>query len=145
MLAEDGSDSASLDEALELLMRTGRQLDHATAMLIVPAWEEAAHRLTPELAAFYRYHAPLMEPWDGPAALAFSDGRAVGAALDRNGLRPCRYKIRDDGVVTGGSEVGQFDFDDERVVEKGRLGPGEMLLVDLRQQRVLHDAELRER
>lgn len=145
VLAEDGSDSASLDEALELLMRTGRQLDHATAMLIVPAWEEAAHRLTPEMAAFYRYHAPLMEPWDGPAALAFSDGQSVGAALDRNGLRPCRYKIRDDGLVVGGSEVGQFDLDDERVVEKGRLGPGEMLLVDLRAQRVLHDAELRER
>jgi glutamate synthase domain-containing protein 2/glutamate synthase domain-containing protein 1/glutamate synthase domain-containing protein 3 len=144
VLTEGGSDSASLDEALELLARGGRDLDHALAMLIVPAWEERAD-LPPSLAAFYRYHAALMEPWDGPAALALSDGRLVCAALDRNGLRPCRYQICRDGLVVAGSEVGLFDLADEEVIEKGRLGPGQMLLVDLVEQRVLHDGELRER
>jgi glutamate synthase (NADPH/NADH) large chain len=145
VLTEGGSDSASLDEALELLTRGGRDLEHALAMLIVPAWEERAGGLPASLTGFYRYHAALMEPWDGPAALAISDGRVVGAALDRNGLRPCRYQICRDGLVVAGSEVGLFDLDDADVIEKGRLGPGQMLLVDLAERRVLHDAELRER
>ena len=80
--------------------------------------------MSPAVQAFYRYHAPMIEPWDGPAALAFSDGRYVGAALDRNGLRPCRYKVTADGLVVAGSEVGAIELDDYRIVEKGRLGPG---------------------
>jgi glutamate synthase (NADPH/NADH) large chain len=144
LFREAGSDSATLDEALELLTRNGRELDHALSMLIVPAWDTAA-QATPAQDAFFRYHAPLMEPWDGPAALAFSDGLVIGAALDRNGLRPCRYSICEDGLIAAGSEVGLFDLDDDHVVEKGRLGPGQMLLVDLRTGRVLHNAQVRER
>jgi glutamate synthase (ferredoxin) len=136
VLTPDGSDSTSLDEALELLSRNGRAVDHALAMLLVPAWEEAEW-VPPDLAAFYRYHAPVMEPWDGPAALAFTDGRVVGAALDRNGLRPCRYKVTDDGLVVAGSEVGLFDLDEERVSRRGQLGPGQMLLVDLDREEVV--------
>ncbi len=141
VLTEDASDSANLDETAELLTLNGRSLDHAMAMLIVRAWEEAGERLSPELRAFYRYHGPLIEPWDGPAALAFTDGQVVGAALDRNGLRPCRFLITADGLVFAGSEVGLLDLDDDAVTEKGRLGPGEVLLVDLIERRVLHDEE----
>ncbi|MBW3554607.1 MAG: glutamate synthase large subunit, partial [Gemmatimonadetes bacterium] len=137
-----GSDSSSLDEALELLTRSGRSVAHALGMLVVPAWEEN-DRLPPDVSAFYRYHAALMEPWDGPAALAFTDGRVVGAALDRNGLRPCRYTVTADGLVVAGSEVGLFDLDEEAVVERGRLGPGQMLLVDLDRRVVLGDAAVK--
>jgi glutamate synthase (NADPH/NADH) large chain len=144
LFREEGSDSATLDEALELLTRNGRELDHALSMLIIPAWDALAYE-TPGLDAFFRYHAPLMEPWDGPAALAFSDGLVIGAALDRNGLRPCRYSICEDGLIAAGSEVGLFDIDDDRVVEKGRLGPGQMLLIDVLTGRVLHNAQVRER
>lgn len=143
LFSEEGSDSATLDEALELLTRNGRELDHALSMLIVPAWD--ASPASPDLDAFFRYHAPLMEPWDGPAALAFSDGLVIGAALDRNGLRPCRYSICDDGMIAAGSEVGLFDLDEDRVIEKGRLGPGQMLLVDLATGRLLHNPQVRER
>ncbi len=145
VLREDASDSANLDEAVELLTRNGRSLDHATAMLIVPAWEEAGERLSPELLAFYRYHAPLIEPWDGPAALTFADGQVVGAALDRNGLRPCRFLITAQGLVFAGSEVGLLEIDDDDVVENGRLAPGGALLLDLIEQRVLYDAEVKQR
>jgi glutamate synthase (NADPH/NADH) large chain len=145
VLTEDASDSANLDEVAELLTLNGRSLDHAMAMLIVPAWEEMGQRLSPELRAFYRYRGPLIEPWDGPAALTFADGRVVGAVLDRNGLRPCRFLITADGLVVAGSEVGLLDLDDDAVIEKGRLGPGEMLLVDLVEQRVLHDGEAKQR
>ena len=144
VLDPDGSDSASLDEALELLTRKGRAIDHALSMLVVPAWEED-ESLSPERAAFYRYHAAVMEPWDGPAALTFTDGRAVGAALDRNGLRPCRYQVTADGLVVAGSEVGLFDLDEDRVVERGRLGPGQLLLVDLERGEVLRDAAVKAR
>ncbi|MEE9609120.1 MAG: glutamate synthase central domain-containing protein, partial [Myxococcota bacterium] len=144
VLDEEGSDSASLDEALELLARNGRDAVHGLAMLIVPAWEESAAGCSPELAAFYRYHLPTMEPWDGPAALTFADDRFVGAALDRNGLRPCRYKVTSDGLVMASSEVGVLDVDPEVVVEKGRLGPGQMLVVDLEEGRLLHDEEIKE-
>jgi len=143
VLAEGASDSAHLDSALELLARTGRDIVHGLSMLIVPAWEERAATLPPELVAFYRYHASLMEPWDGPAAIVFADGRYVGAALDRNGLRPCRYKITEDGLVVAGSEVGVVDLDPDTVVERGRLGPGQMLVVDLEERRVIHDADLK--
>jgi glutamate synthase (NADPH/NADH) large chain len=141
-LQADGSDSANIDETLELLARNGRSLAHSLSMIVVPAWEEAQD-LDPKLRAFYRYHAPFMEPWDGPAALTFSDGGTVGAALDRNGLRPCRYKVTRDGLVVAGSEVGVLDLDPDEVVEKGRLGPGQMLLVDLERNRLYHDAEIK--
>ena len=138
LLREGGSDSCHLDETAELLLHSGRDLLHSLAMLLVPAWQ--AHSAFQELASFYREHAAMMEPWDGPAAVAFADGRYVGAALDRNGLRPLRYKVTEDGLVVAGSEVGLFDLDDERVAIKGRLGPGQMLAVDLQQHEIL-DAE----
>jgi glutamate synthase (ferredoxin) len=139
---DQGSDSTSLDEALQLVERSGRDILHALSLLMPAAWEGNVG-LAPEVQAFYRYHAPLMEPWDGPAALAFSDGRFVGAALDRNGLRPCRYKVTEEGLVVAGSEVGAIELDDYRIVEKGRLGPGQMLALDLAQQRLLHDADIK--
>jgi glutamate synthase (ferredoxin) len=139
---QDGSDSTSLDEVLQLLERSGRNVLHALSMLMPTAWEDNAE-LPPDVEAFYRYHAPIVEPWDGPAALAFSDGRYVGAALDRNGLRPCRYKVTAEGLVVAGSEVGAIELDDYRIVEKGRLGPGQMLALDLERHTILHDADLK--
>ncbi|HEY2594839.1 MAG TPA: glutamate synthase large subunit [Chloroflexota bacterium] len=138
----EGSDSTSLDEALHLLERSGRNVLHALSVLMPAAWEGNAS-LPPEVRDFYRYHAPIVEPWDGPAGLAFADGRYVGAALDRNGLRPCRYKVTAEGLVVAGSEVGAIELDDYRIVEKGRLGPGEMLALDLERHTILHDAELK--
>jgi glutamate synthase (ferredoxin) len=137
-----GSDSTSLDEALHLLERNGRNVLHSLSVLMPAAWEGNAG-LPPEVQAFYRYHAPTIEPWDGPAALAFSDGRYVGAALDRNGLRPCRYKVTAEGLVVACSEVGAIELDDYRIVEKGRLGPGQMLALDLERHEILHDADLK--
>ena len=136
----EGSDSASLDNALELLVRSGRGPVHALMMLLPEAWERAAD-LDPALRGFYEFHAPLMEPWDGPAALAFSDGVIAGSALDRNGLRPCRYKITKSRLVVACSEVGVVDLDPADVVESGRLGPGELLVVDTARDVVLHSAE----
>jgi glutamate synthase domain-containing protein 2/glutamate synthase domain-containing protein 1/glutamate synthase domain-containing protein 3 len=138
----EGSDSTSLDEALQLLERGGRNVLHALSVLMPAAWEGNAE-LSAEEQAFYRYHAPIVEPWDGPVALAFSDGRYVGAALDRNGLRPCRYKVTAEGLVVAGSEVGAIELDDYRIVEKGRLGPGQMLALDLERHTILHDVELK--
>ena len=135
-----GSDSASLDNALELLVRSGRDPVHAL-MMLVPQAHEGAVEMEPALRGFYEFHECLVEPWDGPAALAFSDGVLVGSALDRNGLRPCRYKITRDGLVVAGSEVGLVDLDPATVIESGRLGPGELLVVDTRRKAVLHDAE----
>ena len=132
----EGSDSASLDDVFELLVRSGREPVHALMMLIPEAWERVAD-LHPALRSFYEYHAGLMEPWDGPAALAFTDGVIAGSALDRNGLRPCRYKLTRDGVVIAGSEVGIVDLDPANVVECGRLGPGEVLVVDTARKTVL--------
>ena len=139
---EEGSDSTSLDEALHLLERNGRNVLHALSVLMPTAWEGNSG-LSADVQAFYRYHAPILEPWDGPAALAFSDGRFVGAALDRNGLRPCRYKVTAEGLVVAGSEVGAIELDDYRIVEKGRLGPGQMLALDLERHQILHDHELK--
>ena len=124
-----GSDSSKLDNVLELLVRSGRDVRHALAMMVPEAWE-AMEDLDPDLRAFYRYHAGLLSPWDGPASLCFSDGRIVGNALDRNGLRPARYLFTDDGLVVCGSEAGAVQIDDRRIVRKGRLGPGQMLVVD---------------
>ena len=136
----DGSDSTSLDNAFELLVRSGRDPVHALMMLIPEAWERVPD-MHPALRSFYEYHAGLMEPWDGPAALAFSDGVVAGSALDRNGLRPCRYKVTRDNVVVAGSEVGIVDLDPAAVVESGRLGPGELLIVDTLRNVVLRSAD----
>jgi glutamate synthase domain-containing protein 2/glutamate synthase domain-containing protein 1/glutamate synthase domain-containing protein 3 len=128
-LDPDGSDSAMLDNAVELLVRGGRDIRHALAML-VPAAVEQDPEAAPELRDFYRYHACLTEPWDGPAGLVFTDGRRVGAALDRNGLRPLRYEVCEDGLVACASEVGAVDTSGHGTVRRGRLGPGQMLCVD---------------
>ncbi len=135
VLTPDGTDSTSLDETLELVSQNGRTLPESVRMLLPPA---AVDRVSP----FLRYHADCAEPWDGPAAIAFADGRVVGAALDRNGLRPSRYSITEDGLVVAGSEAGLVDLDPENVVESGRLGPGEMLVVDLAAGTVLRNEAL---
>jgi glutamate synthase (ferredoxin) len=129
VLDPDGSDSAMLDNAVELLVRGGRDLRHALAML-VPAAAEHDRDASDELRDFYRYHACLTEPWDGPAGLVFTDGRVVGATLDRNGLRPLRYEVCEDGLVVCASEVGAIDVAGHGKVRRGRLGPGQMLCVD---------------
>jgi glutamate synthase domain-containing protein 2/glutamate synthase domain-containing protein 1/glutamate synthase domain-containing protein 3 len=139
----EGSDSASLDNAVELLTRSGRDLVHSMAMVVPEAHEHVPH-VDPDLRAFYEFHEAIMEPWDGPAALAFSDGVVVGATLDRNGLRPLRYVISDDGIVVVASEVGVADFEPEQIVEKGRLGPGQMLAVDFNAKRLLRNDEIKQ-
>src|SRR5438132_5550647 len=136
----EGSDSTSLDNALELLVRSGRDPVHAL-MMLVPEAHEGAVEMDPSLRGFYEFHDCLVEPWDGPAALAFSDGVMVGSALDCNGLRPCRYKVTRDGLVVPGSEVGLVDLDPANVVESGRLGPGELLVVDTRRKAILRNGE----
>src|SRR5438105_1608451 len=136
----EGSDSTSLDNALELLVRSGRDPVHAL-MMLVPEAHEGAVEMEPALRGFYEFHECLVEPWDGPAALAFSDGVFVGSALDRNGLRPCRYKITRDGLVVAGSESGLVDLNPADVVESGRLGPGELLVVDTRRKAILRNGE----
>jgi len=141
IIVPGGSDSAMLDNVLEALVLSGRDILHAMLMLVPEAWERMPD-LDPAWRDFYEYHACLMEPWDGPAALAFTDGLKVGACLDRNGLRPLRYKIAADGLVVAGSEVGIVDVEEERVVEKGRLGPGEMIVVDTAQGRILKKEEV---
>src|SRR5213079_1192025 len=135
-----GSDSTSLDNALELLVRSGRDPVHALTML-VPEAHEGAPEMGRALRGFYEFHECLVEPWDGPAALAFSDGVVAGSALDRNGLRPCRYKITRDGLVLAGSEVGLADLAPGDVVESGSLGPGELIVVDTARQAVLRNAD----
>ncbi|MBA3469962.1 MAG: glutamate synthase large subunit [Herpetosiphonaceae bacterium] len=127
---DSGSDSAKFDNVLELLVRGGRDVRHAIMMMMPEAWEHISD-LDPTVRDFYQWHANLMEPWDGPAAMTFCDGRIVGSALDRNGLRPARYLVTDDGLVVVGSEMGATDIAEERIVRKGRLGPGQMLAVDL--------------
>jgi glutamate synthase domain-containing protein 2/glutamate synthase domain-containing protein 1/glutamate synthase domain-containing protein 3 len=128
-LEEDGSDSTLLDNALELLVRGGRDVRHAMAMLI-PEAQEADQELDEDVRSFYRYHATLLEPWDGPAGVVFTDGRVVGAALDRNGLRPLRYAVADDRLVACASEAGALPLPRGARIQRGRLGPGQMLVVD---------------
>ncbi len=140
----NSSDSAALDNVLELLVAAGRSLDHALLMLIPQGWG-AKYPLGPDLRGFFEYHAGLMEPWDGPAAVAFSDGRRVGAMLDRNGLRPARYTVTRDGLMVFASEAGVLDLPAANVAEKGALRPGQMLLVDMEQGRWLRDAEIKMR
>jgi len=136
------SDSATFDEVLELLHLAGRSLPHAVLMMIPEAWERH-ESMDPARRAFYAYHASLMEPWDGPAAAVFTDGTVVGAVLDRNGLRPARYWVTDDGLVVLSSEVGVLDCDPRTVVHKGRLRPGRMFLVDTAEGRIVDDEEVK--
>ncbi len=136
------SDSATFDEVLELLHLGGRSLPHSVLMMIPEAWENHP-AMDPARRAFYQYHATLMEPWDGPACVAFSDGTQVGAVLDRNGLRPGRYWVTDDGLVVLASEVGVLDIDPAKVVRKGRLQPGRMFLVDTAEHRIIEDDEIK--
>ena len=136
------SDSASFDEVLELLTLGGRSLPHAMMMMVPEAWENRTD-LDPALHDFYEFNTMLMEPWDGPAALAATDGRFVAATLDRNGLRPSRYLITDDGLIVLGSEIGVLDVAPEKVVKKGRLRPGRMLLIDTEEQRIIEDDEIK--
>jgi glutamate synthase (ferredoxin) len=140
----EGSDSGMFDNALELLTLTGRTLPHAMMMMIPEPW--GGHELmSEERKAFYEYHSCLMEPWDGPASIAFTDGIRIGAVLDRNGLRPSRYYVTKDGLVVMASEVGVLDIAPERVLMKGRLKPGRMLLVDTEEGRIVDDEELKDR
>ncbi len=142
VIQQGGSDSAELDNVLELLASSGRDILHSMQMLVPPAWEHNP-ALEDAERAWCEYHAGLMEPWDGPAALAFSDGRIVGAALDRNGLRPARYTITSHGLLILASEAGVVPCEPHEVVERGRLGPGEMIAVDTRQGVVLRNAEIK--
>jgi glutamate synthase (NADPH/NADH) large chain len=136
------SDTACLDNALELLVAGGYPLAHAVMMLIPEAWA-GNPLMEPKRKAFYEYHAALMEPWDGPAAVAFTDGRQIGATLDRNGLRPARFVITDDDNVIMASEVGVLDVPDEKIVRKWRLQPGRMLLIDMEAGRIIEDEEIK--
>ena len=136
------SDTACLDNALELLIAGGYSLAHAMMMLIPEAWSGNA-LMTPARRAFYEYHAALMEPWDGPAAVCFTDGRQIGATLDRNGLRPARFCVTKDDIVCLASESGVLPFAEEDIVRKWRLQPGKMLLIDLEQGRIIEDDELK--
>ncbi|MGH3306433.1 MAG: glutamate synthase subunit alpha, partial [Nocardioides sp.] len=145
------SDSASFDEVLELLHLAGRSLPHAVLMMIPEAWENttagednrAGGEMDPRIRAFYEFHASLMEPWDGPACVVFTDGSQIGAVLDRNGLRPSRYWVTDDGLVVLASEVGVLDLDPASIVRKGRLQPGRMFLVDTDEHRIIEDEEIK--
>jgi glutamate synthase (NADPH/NADH) large chain len=143
LIAEGQSDSACFDNALELLVTGGYSMAHAMMLLIPEAW--AGNPLMDEARrAFYEYHAALMEPWDGPAAVAFTDGRQIGATLDRNGLRPARYLITNDDLVVMASEMGVLDIAEERIVKKWRLQPGKMFLIDMEQGRIIDDKELKD-
>src|SRR5215475_7133015 len=142
ILDETASDSASFDACLELLHLGGRSLPHAVLMMIPQAWENDA-AMSRELRAFYRFHSSLMEPWDGPALIAFTDGRIAGAVLDRNGLRPGRYWVTSDGLVVLASEVGVLDIEPAQIVRKGRLQPGKVFLVDTAAGRVIEDHEVK--
>ena len=140
---DSGSDSASFDEVLELLYLGGRSLPHSVLMMIPEAWEN--HATMPQIRKdFYAFHSALMEPWDGPACVTFTDGHQIGAVLDRNGLRPSRFWVTDDGLVVLASEVGVLDFKPESVVRKSRLQPGKMFLVDIDQGRIIEDDEIKQ-
>jgi glutamate synthase (ferredoxin) len=139
----DGSDSTIFDNALELLTLAGRSLPHAVMMMIPEPWS-GDDLMSPERKAFYQYHACLMEPWDGPASIAFTDGSMIGAILDRNGLRPSRYYVTKDDLVIMASEAGVLPIEPERVAEKGRLQPGRMFLVDMKAGRIVADEEIKQ-
>jgi glutamate synthase (NADPH/NADH) large chain len=140
----EGSDSAMLDNTLELLYLSGRSLAHGLMMMVPEPWQHH-ESMSPEKRAFYEFHSCLMEPWDGPASIAFTDGVRVGATLDRNGLRPARYYVISDGRVVMASEAGVLDIPPDKVLAKGRLQPGRMFLVDTSEQRIISDEELKHR
>ena len=142
VITPDASDSATFDEVLELLHLGGRSLPHAVLMMIPEAWEHNTG-MDPARRAFYEYHSTLMEPWDGPALVAFTDGTRVGAVLDRNGLRPARYWVTEDGLVVLASEVGVLDVEPDKVVRKGRLEPGRMFLIDTERGKIVDDDEIK--
>ncbi|GAA1386127.1 glutamate synthase large subunit [Pseudonocardia kongjuensis] len=142
IVTPDASDSATFDEVLELLHLGGRSLPHAVLMMIPEAWEHNTE-MSPERRAFYEYHSTLMEPWDGPALVAFTDGTQIGAVLDRNGLRPARYWVTEDGLVVLASEVGVLDVEPDKVVRKGRLEPGRMFLIDTERGTIVDDDEIK--
>ena len=143
IIDESGSDSGKFDNALELLVRTGRSLPHAVMMMIPEAWQKH-EGMSDTKRAFYEYHSCVMEPWDGPASIAFTDGRLIGAVLDRNGLRPSRYVVTKDGFVVMASEVGVLDIAPDNVLHKDRLQPGRMFLVDTENGRIVGDEEIKE-
>ncbi|WP_304941965.1 glutamate synthase large subunit [Vallitalea guaymasensis] len=142
IITPDGSDSMNLDNALELLVASGKSLSHAISMLVPEAWQEHS-TMDEDKKAYYEYHAKLMEPWDGPAGIAFTDGVKIGATLDRNGLRPARYLVTDDDLVVLASETGVLPFESETIVEKGRLEPGKMFLIDTNEGRIISDEEIK--
>ena len=142
IVSEGASDSASFDEVAELLLLSGRSLPHSIMMMVPEAWENQVD-IDPQRRAFYEFHSMLMEPWDGPAALVFTDGTLVGATLDCNGLRPGRFLVTDDGLVVLASEIGVLDFPVDRIVRKGRLRPGKMFLVDTAAGRIVEDDEIK--
>jgi glutamate synthase domain-containing protein 2/glutamate synthase domain-containing protein 3 len=142
VINESGSDSAIFDNALELLVMSGRSLPHAVMMMIPEAWGPK-YQMSEDKRAFYEYHSAIMEPWDGPAAMVFCDGRYLGATLDRNGLRPARYTVTRDGMIVLASETGVIDFPPDRIIRRGRLQPGKMLLLDLKQKRIVPDHEIK--
>ena len=144
IIDEDGSDSAMFDNTLEFLVLAGRSLPHAAMMMIPEPWSNH-ETMSPEKRAFYEYHSCLMEPWDGPAAMVFTDGKQIAAVLDRNGLRPARYYVTKDDLIVLASEVGVLDIPAKDVVQKERLHPGRMLLVDLQEQRIVSDDEVKEK
>ncbi|MBI3933090.1 MAG: glutamate synthase large subunit, partial [Acidobacteria bacterium] len=144
IVIEGGSDSAIFDNMLEFLVMAGRPLPHAVMMMIPEPWS-GHETMSPEKRAFYEYHSCLMEPWDGPASIAFSDGEVIGAVLDRNGLRPSRYWVTKDGIVVMASEVGVLDIPPENILLKERLHPGRMFLVDTKQGRIVADEEIKHR
>ncbi len=143
IINDEGSDSAMFDNCLEFLVLSGRSLPHAMMMMIPEPW--ANHEsMSAEKKAFYQFHSCLMEPWDGPASIGFTDGVQIGAVLDRNGLRPSRYYVTKDDLVIMASEVGVLDIAPERVLSKGRLQPGRMFFVDTEQGRIVADEEIKE-
>ncbi len=142
VIVKGGSDSATIDNVFELLVLSGRSLEHAMMMLIPAAWEHDRF-MSKELKDFYTYHACFMEPWDGPAAIAFTDGRNIGAVLDRNGLRPARYVVTRSGFVVMASEVGVLDIDPADIEVSGRLEPGKIFLIDTESGRIVHDSEIK--
>src|SRR5690349_4034578 len=144
IVCTDGSDSAMFDNCLELLVLAGRSLPHAMMMMIPEPWNKH-ESMSPEKKAFYEYHSCLMEPWDGPASIAFTDGKKIGAVLDRNGLRPSRFYVTKDDLVIMASEVGVLDVPPDRVLAKGRLQPGRMFLIDTEQGRIVADDEIKQK
>ncbi|MCD4830971.1 MAG: glutamate synthase large subunit [Anaerohalosphaeraceae bacterium] len=142
ILASDGSDSACFDNALELLVRAGRTMPHSMMMMMPEAFGTKYH-ISTDKRAFYEYHSAIMEPWDGPAAMVFTDGRILGGTLDRNGLRPCRYVVTNDGLAIVASEAGVVEFPPEKIQKNGRLQPGHMFLVDTKEGRIVTDKEIK--